>query len=179
MENVKQITTAQLTQMLLNRHTPAKMSVFSNITIDTDARLLKRGNPYQGVRKHSTMNVMLNTEYESGVLNQLKREGKEAEEYQRGTNTMPLVFGENNHIVGFFNGEAVLQFRPYDNSKPTTEYYDENGIVVAKENIAEFMPKKSAPTNQGTEKEIMVRKVYMKNVKGMTIDGTKYIVKNN
>lgn len=178
MENIKKITTAKLTQMLLDRHTAAKMGVFASIKIDTDARLKKTNNPYPGVRKQSTMNVLLNTEYESGVLNQLKREGKSADEYERGVNTMPLTFGENNHMIGFFEGQPVLQFRPYDNSHPVVAYFTEEGIPVSAKDVEPFLPSKGKAKNQGTEKEIHWRKVYVENILEMTIDGTKYEIEN-
>lgn len=179
MQNIKKITTAQLTQLLLDRHTPAKIAVFASIKIDTDARLKKTGNPYPNVRKQSEMTVMLNTEYVSGVHNQLKREDKPLESYRAGDNTMPLTFGENNHIVGFFEGKPVLQFRPFDNSHPVVTYVTGEGFPVAKADIEPFLPSKSKAVNQGTDKEILWRKVYLSNVREMTIDGTKYEIENN
>ena len=172
----KQVTTAQLTQILLERHTAAKMSVFATILIDTDARLRKRGNPYPNCRKQTKMKVMLNTDYKSGVLNQLKREDKPANHYREGENTMPLVFGENNHIVGFFNGEPVLVCRPFDKSYPVVTYFTEDGFEVPVNEIRDFIPERNKAENLGTEKEILWRKPYLKNVVEMTIDGTKYEV---
>lgn len=175
---VKQITTAQLTQILLERHTAAKMSVFSNILINTDADLRKKGNPYQNVRKQCQMQVMLNTSYKSGVLNQLKKEGKEPEAYHEGRDHMPLVFGENNKIVGFFKGEPVLVCRPFDKSHPVVTYWSEEGFEVPESEIRDFIKDKGTAENQGTDKQIHWRKIYLKNVLELTIDGTKYEVNN-
>lgn len=176
---VKTITPAKLTQILLDRKIRTGMSLFASITIETDARLKKTGNPYPNVRKQSKMTVMLNTKYVSRVHNQLEREGRDKEDYVAGRNTMPLTFGENNNIVGFFNGQAVLQFSPFDNSHPEVTYFTEEGFIVKKEDIEAFMPKSNREpvyNNQGTEKEIIWRKTYMENVLEMTLDGVKYVV---
>src|SRR6185369_2312798 len=98
----------------------------------TSAKLKKTGNPYPDTMKLSRLSILLNTEYETGVVNQLAREGKSADEYEKGKNTMPMVFGENNHFIGMYKGEYVLQYRPFDNSHPKTIYFC-NGVEIAKE----------------------------------------------
>lgn len=179
METIVKITTDKLTQLLLKRHTHVGQPIFANIEYEVDARLKKTNNPYPGVTKKTKMTVMLNSEYETGVLNQLKREGKEANEYERGANTMPLEFGRNNTIVGFFDGKAALQYRPFDKSNPTTEYFTEEGIPVKYEDIKDFLPSRGKATNQGTEKQILWNKLYMSNLISLKIDGVRYEIAND
>lgn len=178
MEQIIKITTKKLTQLLLQRHTHAGQPVFANIEYEVDARLKKTGNPFPGVTKKTKMTVMLNSEYETGVVNQLKREGKDESEYRRGENSMPLEFGRNNTIVGFFNGDAALQYRPFDKSNPTTEYFTQEGIPVRYEDIKDFLPSRGKADNQGTEKQILWNKLYMKNLRSMKIDGVRYEIEN-
>jgi len=105
----------------------------------------------------------------------LVREGKDVAEYQKGENTMPLIFSENNQFIGIFKGEFVLQYRPNDNVKPRTKYVD-NGKIIDKAKIEEFLPKVSEAENQGTDREILWRKLYLKNVLKLTLNGETYKV---
>jgi hypothetical protein len=180
---IKNISTKQLTQLLLEKQMTKGKPVFVSITQFTSARLKKRGNPYPETMKLTQMTIILNTEYERAVHLQLAREGKDESTYERGDNTMPLTFGENNKVIGFFKGEPVLQYRPFDNSKPRTKYINE-GRIIDKQEIEAFMSVPAeTPTGldsrQGTDKQIMIRKVYLKNVAKMTIDGVTYRVREN
>jgi hypothetical protein len=170
---MKKVTVKELAQILLEKKTQKGAAIFAHIVQYTDPKLKKTNNPYIGTMKESELSILLNTEYETGVLNQLKREEKEPTEYVKGKNTMPLVFGENNRFIGFFNGEPVLQYRPFDNSKPKVKYFF-NGNEINKLTIAPFLPASSHATNQGTDKEIFWRKLYLSNVKQLNFDGEQY-----
>lgn len=169
------VTPTQLAEILLGFSFQKGASVMASILQYTDARLLKTNNPFKGVMKLTKLSVLLNTEYEKGVFNQLKKEGKEETEYNKGTNTMPLEFGENNRFIGFYKGEAVIQYRPFDNSKPKTKYLY-NGKIIDKDKISNFIPVKKAAENQGTDKEIFWRKLYVSNIRKIKINGKIYKV---
>jgi hypothetical protein len=172
---MKKVTTSELAEILMEKSFVKGAAVFANVLQSTDPKLKKTGNPFTNVRKISQLTILLNTEYEKGVLNQLAREEKDATEYEKGRNTMPLQFGENNRFIGYFNGKPVLQYRPFDNSHPKT-IYTHNGVEIDKEKIAAFLPAKSAAQNQGTDKEILWRKLYLSNVLEITIDKETYHV---
>jgi len=173
--NIQRVTLAQLASILFSLTYQKGASVFASILQFTDARLLKRNNPYANTMKLTALTVMLNTEYEKGVHNQLEREDKDKSEYQKGANTMPLEYGENNRFIGLFNGNPVIQYRPFDNSHPKSKYLF-NGKLIDKAKIASFIPAKKQATNQGTDKEILWRKVYLSNVRKMKVNGQIYKV---
>ena len=92
-------------------------------------------NPYTSILKYSYVSILLNSDYEKAVTNQLAKEGKEADEYERGKNTMPLDFsGSKNQFLGTFNDEFVLQYRPNDNIKPKV-FYVADGMQKDKEDL--------------------------------------------
>lgn len=169
------VTVKQLAQILLEKKTQKGAAIIANILQYTSAKLKKTGNPYPDTMKLSQLSILLNTEYETGVVNQLAREGKDASEYEKGKNTMPMVFGENNRFIGMYKGEYVLQYRPFDKSYPKTTYFHD-GKEIAKELIAQFLPASGSAKNQGTEKEIMWRKLYLSNLREIKIDGEIYEV---
>lgn len=171
--SIKKVTLTQLAAILFAMTYQKGASIFASILQFTDPKLRKTNNPYTDVMKLSALTIMLNTDYEKGVTNQLEREDKEKSEYQKGQNTMPLEFGENNRFIGFFNGKPVLQYRPFDNSHPRTKYV-KDGKIIDKEKLNAFIPAKSVATNQGTDKEILWRKVYLHNVRKMKINGQTY-----
>lgn len=173
--NIQKVTLNQLATILFNLTYPKGSSVFASIIQFTNARLLKTNNPYPNTMKLTALSVLLNTEYEKGVINQLEREGKDKSEYQKGQNTMPLEYGENNRFIGLFYGHPVIQYRPYKNSHPKSKYLF-NGKLIDKAKIADFIPDKKQATNQGTDKEIHWRKVYLKNIRKMKVNGQIYKV---
>jgi hypothetical protein len=177
MSKVKMITVKELVAILWDFKTQPGAAIMAGITQLTDPRMRKTNNPYLGAMKLSTLTILLNTDYETGVVKQLAREGKEATEYQKGKNTMPLIFGENNRFIGVYEKESgfeyVLQYRPFDNSKPVTSYLFE-GKPIEKSLLEPFLPKTYQAENQGTEKEILWRKVYLNNVLNLNFNGEKY-----
>ena len=172
---MKKVTVKELAQILLEMKTQKGAAIIANVLQYTSAKLKKTGNPYPETMKLSNLSILLNTEYETGVVNQLKREDKDESEYKKGKNTMPLVYGENNRFIGMFNGEFVLQYRPFDNSRPRTKYVF-NGKVIDKSKIEQYLPATYSAKNQGTEKEILWRKLYLSNVRKIKINGEVYKV---
>ena len=178
---MKKVTLKELAQILLETQTSKGMPMFANVLQVTQPKCLvksradKSPNPYTTIQKVSKVSILLNSEYEKAVTNQLAKENKEATEYKKGENTMPLSFGENNQFIGFYNGEFVLQYRPNDNVKPRTKYLADNK-VTDKNKLADFLPTDSKATNQGTDREILWRKLYLKNVRKLAFMGEVYKV---
>ena len=179
---MKHVTEKELAQILLDTQTTKGMPTFASVLQQTlPKRLVKSRtnkdikNPYQSILKQSKVSIFLNSEYEKAVTNQLAKEGKEATEYHKGENTMPITFGENNQFIGFYNGEFVLQYRPNDNVFPQTKYFAD-GVETDKKVLVDFFRTENKATNQGTEREILWRKLYLKNVLEITLFGETYKV---
>lgn len=178
MSKVKTISISKLAEILLAFKAQPGAAIMAGVTQKTEPKMNKTGNPYYGrITKVTTLTVLLNTDYEKAVVKQLEREGKEATEYKKGKNTMPLIFGENNRFIGVYEkpegNEFVLQYRPFDNSKPETTYLCD-GVEIDKKEIEQWLPKTYAAENQGTEKEIFIRKVYLQNILNLNFNGEKY-----
>ena len=172
---MKKVTQKELAEILLAKKAQKGAAIFASILQYTSARLKKTGNPYADTMKLTQLSIILNSEYETGVVKQLAKEDKEASEYKKGENTMPLTFGENNRFIGTFKDNYVLQYRPFDNSHPKTKYVL-NGKIIGKDKIQDFLPTTYKATNQGTDKEIMIRKLYLSNVRKIKIDKEVYKV---
>lgn len=176
---MKNVTVKELTQILLETKTIKGMNMFASVLQATQprctkkSRITKEPNPYNKITKVSKVSILLNADYVTAVAKQLNREDKEQTEYKKGINTMPLVFGENNQFVGFYGGNPVLQYRPNDNIKPKTKYIAD-GKLMDKSKLAEYLPKVNKATNQGTEREIFWRKLYLKNLKKLSFNGEVY-----
>jgi len=183
------VTTEQLIDVLLN--TPNSIGSFARILQVTNPKLLKKDRvtkvptEISVLNKTTNLTVLLNTSYESGVVNALNKEGKSEDEYKKGVNTMPLDFTvSQNNFCGLFTpkysntAKAVIQYRPFDNSRPTVEYSLECGTVVTKDEIGDILPITNKATNQGSDKEIFWRKLYVSNIKEIVFNGVEYIVQN-
>ena len=173
------VTIKELAQILLATKIIKGMPLFASVLQETHPKCTKKSrtsgekNPFDTIVKRSQVSIILNSDYETAVTNQLAREGKESSEYQKGENTMPLVFSENNQFIGMYKGDFVLQYRPNDKIKPNSIYFA-NGIETPKSELTQYLPTENQATNQGTEREIFWRKLYLSNVLEFTFNGTKY-----
>ena len=181
---MKRVTLKELAQILFNVKIVKGMPMFASILQATEPKMTVKSrankdikNPYTLVTKLSKVGILLNSDYEKAVVNQLDKEGKEATEYVKGVNTMPLTFGENNQFIGLYDGEFVLQYRPNDNVIPRVKFIAD-GKLKDKAKLVDFLPKESQATNQGTEREIFWRKLYLTNVRKIAINGEVYKVIN-
>lgn len=178
---MKNVTEKELAAILMQVQTAKGMPTFASVLQLTSPKCTKKSrvtgekNPYATIQKLSKVSILLNSDYEKAVTNQLARENKEASEYKKGANTMPIEFGDNNQFIGLYKGEFVLQYRPNDNTKPETTYLA-NGIRTEKKLLEEFLPLQTVATNQGTKREIMWRKLYLKNVLEINVLGESYKV---
>jgi hypothetical protein len=184
------VTVSELETILANTPMVDGMSKFAHITTLTKPNCLKNVRntkpkvPFTDVvEKKSSYGIILNNEYKTAVTNQLDREGKAKTEYKAGQNTMPVDKSESkNNFFGYFekkNGQIlpVIELRPNKNAKqkPTVDYFV-NGVKTDVNDIPDVLPKSYPAENQGTDKEIAWRKVYLANVVELSIDGVHYVV---
>jgi hypothetical protein len=170
---MKKVTLNEMETILAQKTFVKGMPIFASVLQYTSARLLKRNNQFADAMKFSKVSILLNSDYEKAVTNVLKNEGKDAADYKKGKNTMPIVKCDANNFFGYYEGKAVLEYRPNDNSRPNTKYVF-NGKIIDKAKIAEFIPQTKKAENQGTDREILWRKLYLANVRKLSLDGEIY-----
>jgi len=180
----KLVNLEQLTEILENTTVVENIATFASIIQLTEVKTLKKcritKQPFiSKIFKLSAVNVILNSKYEKQVLNQLAREDKEQTEYKKGTNTMPLIKGKNNDFFGYFNDKAVIEYRPNpnENNKPKTAYFElinDKFVKIEKSEIPDVLPIVNHATNQGTDKEILWRKLYVSNIVAIKLNGITY-----
>lgn len=172
-----EVTTNELTAIL--KAMPNGIGSFAKVLQFTEPKTTKKcrdtKEPFTSkVKKLTSLSILLNTAYESGVLNQLKRENKSEEEYKKGINTMPIDFTDSqNTFCGDYKEQGVIQYRPFDNSYPTTKFMLD-GQLTDKAKLPNVLPTTNKAKNQGTDKEIFWRKLYVKNIRKIKIDGIIY-----
>ena len=178
--NAKFVTLSQFEEVLSNITIIKGMANFATVLQLTEPKTTKKcrdtKEAFLGtVEKLSTVSIILNTDYVRGVENQLERENQGKDKYKKGTNTMPIDKCENNNFFGTFRGAPVLEYRPNTNKNliPETKYFL-NGQVVDKKSLPNVLPTVSSASNQGTEKEIFWRKLYLKNVIELTFNNQTY-----
>jgi hypothetical protein len=180
---ILRVTELELVDKLQNFKVSKGMAVIGSvfqITIPkalVKDRVTKEKNPYNVISKESKVSCIFNADYEKQVTNQLKREDKDESEYKKGEPVMELEFFGNNDFFtrNVKNKKYVIRYRPNDNTKPTTEF-KADGKLVKFEQVKNLLPETNKATNQGTEREILWRTVYLENIHEMTINKIKYIV---
>jgi len=178
--SAKKVTVIELGTILSNVTVVKGMACIAHVEQLTKPKLTKKDRdtkePFMGqIHKYSKVAIILNTEYETVVTNQLKKENKDTAEYEKGRNTMPIEKCENNNFFGYFNDKGVLEYKPNQGVKPSVAYYL-NGKLTDKAILPNVLPVSSVATNQGTEKEISWRKLYITNIVAITLNGCKYEV---
>jgi hypothetical protein len=120
----------------------------------------------KGITKRTKYNVLLNAVYSNMVNNQLVREGKEAD-FKAKPNWFEPVYDTNNgSIVRNKNKKEDLFLKVAVNSAETFEYFV-NGVEATAdqlETIKKFKEVSKKPTNQGTEKPIIIRTISMEGI---------------
>lgn len=186
------VTEDQLTAVLKDINGAAIISIVAQ----TDARLLKTDNPFaMPVTKRSHINGIINWSYSNSVNNQRCREEQpigadgEVEQFvakprRWGTRMAGLPFVEHTN-----KQEQYKQYLEVKVERSLAhQYFDANGNTLTDEQVAPFLPKKSKPKTQKTDKEIFCRDYTMSNVQtvqlnryrsksqGGWVDGGQFVV---
>lgn len=175
------VTVSEMAEIMLNTKVNKGVNMFAYIVQETmpkvtkKDRLTKEPNPYNEIKKISILSVLLNSDYKRALELQLKREEKPTTDYKQGVNTMPIELCENNDFFGTYEGKFVVQYRPNDGIKAKS-YYFADGKNVKKKEIENFLPLPQKAQNQGTEREIFWRKVYLTNIKQISFNKVRYTI---
>lgn len=164
------ITTEEATN-IIQRNVKGTMAIsIDAVTVPT---LLKTGNPFNdNILKHCTMSGLIGFDYENSVNNQDKREGGEGNRVAQ-----PRKWGvlSDDRLFVLHKGKTYLQMKVQSSSLPV--YTDLQGNEIPYESVKPFVPvKKASSTQEGIEKEVIVRDVNMENVKSMRFIGQDYVI---
>jgi hypothetical protein len=120
----------------------------------------------KGITKRTKYNVLLNSIYSNMVNNQLIREDKEANFVAKPNWFEPVFDTENGSIVRNRNKHEDLFLKVAVNSAETFEYFV-NGVQATPdqlETIKKFKEVSKKPTNQGTDKPIIIRTISLEGI---------------
>jgi hypothetical protein len=157
---MQRITPAEL----LKRFNEVKQATIVTVVMNTEVELLKKsrvdGRPceYVGIRKRTTCQAMVGTDYENGVNNRKEKEGQErdfqAEPHRWADHTDKPVISTNKDGTQYYANIRVI--------KTLGVEYECDGKEFDRELIREFEKKKSPSSRQGVADEVIWRmpKVY-------------------
>ena len=168
---------------------------FIGLKTKTDPEFLKKGRItgktlseiyYDGIEivKESEYSAGIGYEYATSVKNKLLKEGKSGDEYEAGVTWHESFNGSKVIRRHKKTGELYFYISLNTNNKPKTQYLDvKKGRVIPKIELMEFLPKESAPKNQGVEdgNEVTVRTLKLQSVQSLSACGEVYniITPNN
>lgn len=178
MAKVSKVSMPEMEEILKSFSPAPNMGSFARVTQFTRPVCTKKDrqtgepNPFADVAKMTILGVNLNVPYEVRVQGQLRKEDKESTEYKKGVNTMPIEYCDNNNFFGYFKGEPVLVYLPHVNANPRTKFVADGIMKTRIEQ--DILPKSYPAKNQGTDQEVIIRKVYLKNVRRLVLFGQHY-----
>lgn len=149
-----------------------------SFTARTDARLKKTGNPYKGVVKVQRVNALVNFHYDAGVLRRLEKEGKSPDDFKKGTSWHVPVLGKDGELTPFCQhpktGEYYLRICCLKRLEAT--YEDQDGVVLTREQIAEWLPAANGYENQGLDDPLVFLTFKLSGIEQLTVDGVTHHV---
>ena len=173
---MKKVSQSELENILLSMSLSTNETIESTIIQMTDAKPLKKNrhtkeaNPYANINKVTIVDAILNADY--GMLIREKLiETNSDEEYTPGKSNMPLELGENNSFIGKYKDEYVIQYTPVIDSKSCSKLIAD-GKVIDKHKLMDYLP----TPNSNYTSLVDWRKVYVRNIKKIKINGITYKV---
>jgi hypothetical protein len=178
----KKVTVAELS-LILQRVDGGSATFISMVTATIPSDMRKTGNPYANketvVQKVSKYGAQINFNYTNAVNNQLEREGKEAD-FEAEMNWHKKKFDEfNGCVCSKMEGDKRQEYLFFRNMNVERVGFAINGVQATEEQTAvikSFIPQKAMPTNQGTEKAILVQTIKLQNIKLLKLNGQYYEV---
>lgn len=138
------------------------------VKTETDANLLKTGNPFGKVTKKSHLNILVGFDYERCVNNQRTREELESDFLAK-----PRKWGQRVDLKSIeHKGTTYLSTSTLNCY--SVEYVDENGKTLAYDDVRPFIKKTQA--DQGIVKELIYRDFKITNIKEVSMRGTTLVV---
>jgi hypothetical protein len=142
------------------------------LTILTDARLKKTGNPYGKVLKKTRLLANIGFHYSNSLENQAKRENKNID-FQVQPRRWGIRLPKSALVE--HNGNHYLECKVEKTFE--VNYFLENGAPIEKSAIEEFLPKKrESSTQEELTKKVILRDVKLENILSMRIQGENVLV---
>ncbi len=154
-------------------------SVITNTNVSarvvTECDMNKTDNPFYGATKENIVAGNIGFDYECAVNNQLGREDKPLDFVPQAHKwAVPMENGCKNLVQNRERSKTYLRIKVQSAGEPT--YYFK-GSPINKETIAPYLkPHKKPHTQEGVDKEIVVRMYALSNVLSMKILGNELIV---
>ncbi len=151
---------------------------FTNMVTETIVRMNKTGNPYYNqVKKLSSRNYYINSDYLKRVINEGKKEGINPEENTFQVEEMKGKKRVKNSVCVDTKTEQTfyLFLELFDEVPPKVEYYFE-GNPIDKQLFESYLVKVSESKKQPQERKVKVITPKIENIKSFTLEGIKYIV---
>ena len=171
---MRTISRAKLLVLINN----AKRGTFAKVIQVSDPKFKKGVSNELGITsalKVTELSVILGSEYQNRVESQLVKENKDISEYQKGESWWKPA-NENYTIAEHKKNDKLkyLIYSPYANSYPRSKYLI-NGKI--KSDVPDSLkPSKSKPTNQGTDKEVLIRVLKLDGIRTIQFGGKAYRV---
>ena len=174
MTQVTQVTKAITSSELVEILKMEKKGTFSFLKTETTVKMNKTNNPFYGlITKKSEIRVLLGSNYQDRVNNNLEKEEKDrdfiAESCKVGNHVSECVlYNENTKLF-------YLQAEYFKEIKPKVEFYF-NGKLIEKELFEKFLPKETKPNQNGLTKKVNSISYKIQSIKEISLNKVKYIV---
>jgi len=170
-KQVVEITKDELLTILLSVEKPK----FTYLVTETNVRMNKTNNPYYDqIKKVTKGKFLIGGDYEIRVINEGKKQGLDTEFHSTENKV-----GKHLSKCVIFNEEKnqhYLMCEYFTKVPMKTEHYFE-GNQIQKTLFENWLVKKSDTSRQPQERKVNVISYKLDNIKELSLNGNKYIVK--
>ena len=143
-------------------------ATFAQVKAVVEQKMYKTGNPLRKaiITKLVDYNMVLNANYQNMVNNARIREGKDADFVSKENWFVPVNDGFNGSIVAK-KSDLTCEYLKFACNNAKTEKYFVNGVEATEseiEIIKQFKEKAKLPTNQGLDKNVIIRTIKMEGI---------------
>lgn len=173
-KTIKPVTQSQLVSHLLEIKGAKALSVLTRTT----PKMRKTNNPYLDAIKIADRNVLVNFQYDEGVLRRLAKENKSPDEFQRGSSWhRPMMLEDRFTPLSYHKDDPNhLYLRCMDRGATMTEYMSPTGESIPASAIKPFL-QGSDYKNQGLEDPLRFIQYDINNILALTDSGVTYFLR--
>lgn len=147
-----------------------------SLTAETPCDMNKRGNPFYGTTKLNWVAGLIGFSYPNSVNNQLGREDKEMD-FEAQKPIWAVATDSRNLVTNKDGSELYVYIKVQSAGKPI---YKLNGDVVEAEKVKPYLKEHTKPhTQDGLDKEIVVRMFKLSNILAFRMLGEEYVIADN
>lgn len=177
---VKVITLSEMVRMLMEIRGAKAITFTHDTSMSKTGKMRKTGNPFYGdCFKWQSVNGMVNFRYDEGVLRRLAKEGKTADEFDKGESWHEAIVRADGTITPFLRHKkdprkVYLRFMLINAGE--VRYHNAADDTINADELKPYLPPRSDYANQGLDKPLIFQAWGIDDIRTVTVNGETFAI---